>query len=340
MKFTTPKFLISLGVTFIVGILLVSGLRAFGIIGTSVSPDDPAQLVKQATEALEAVRVRQPGERRPASYDMILAPLDKLLGQAKELLESDTYDPVSSYEQLRSLTLPVIDLATQADAQARSETGFLAKEYRFNAQKGDACQYLGNAMWERINRRLPPQTGYFNEGTRYPSHEMEELRRILDTGIAAEPQNANLFYIRGVVNRAEGLFGPSARDLERCVDLDNENVGAWNVLGLVRIALKEFDKAEDALERARALSLSIAERTKQPPNEEYTAILYNLASFHEGLASFYGRENRITPTVEAQRLLQRHAGEARRYFEEFLRHEPSGTSDAKTALAKLQALPR
>lgn len=340
MKFTTPKFLVSLGITLIVGILAVAGLRALGVIGTAVDPDDPAVLVKQATQALEAVRQRQPGERRPASYDMVLAPLDKLVQQTRSLLESDEYDPVTSYEKLRSLALPIIDLATQADAQARSETGFLAKEYRFNAQKGEACQYLANAMWERINRRLPPPTGYFNEGVQYPPHEMEELRRVMDMGIAASPQNADLFYIRGVVNRAEGLFGPAARDLERAVEIDGEYVGAWNVLGLVCIALKEFDKAEDALERARALSLSIAERMKTPPNEEYTAILYNLATFHEGLASFYARENRIAPTVESQRLLQRHAGEARRYFEEFLQREPSGSADAKAVQSKLQALPR
>ena len=340
MKFTVPRFITALAVTLILGILIVSGLRNMGFIQSAAKPDDPEVLVKEATAALEAVRNRQPGDRRPASYDSVLAPLDKLLTQTKTLLESEGYDPVADFEKLRSLTLPIIDIATQADAQARTETAFLTKEYRFNAQKGEACQYLANAMWERILRRLPQQKGYFNESASYPPHEMEEVRRILDAGIAASQQNADLFYIRGVVNRAEGLFAPAARDLESAVAIDNEFAAAWNVLGLVRINLKEFDKAEEALERSRVLELEIAERTKSEPGAEYISVLYNLASFHEGLAAFYGREYRMTPTVESQRLMQRHASEARRYYEEFLRHEPATSADATLAHAKLQALPR
>lgn len=341
MKFSSLKFVKTLVITVFIGLIVAAVLNSLGFINLRGEEEtEPEKLIREATQNLEAVRQRKPGERRPASYDSVMAPLDKLLQQTRKLIEGETFNPINDFEQVRALTLPIIDIATEADRQARTETGLLAKEYRFNAQKGEACQYLANVMWERINLRLPPQTGFLSEGTRYPAVEMTELRRILDTGIEASPQNGQLYYIRGVVNRADGLFAAAARDLERSVDIDHENVGAWNTLGLVQISLKEFAKAEDSYERAKALILDRANRFKQDPGEEYTAILYNLATFHEGLAAHYSRENRINPTVESQRLLAKHTADARRYLQEFLTREPSGTQDAKTAMAKLQGLPR
>lgn len=343
MRFSLPGFLKGLVITLLVGVLVIAVLRSFGIVDPfsfGGDADGPEQLVRQATESLEAVRRRQPGERRPASYDSVMAPLDKLLQQAKAVLEGETYNPVNDYEKIRSLTLPVIDIATRADAQARTETGPLAKEFRFNAQRGEASQYLANAMWERINRQLPPRSAFLNEGTPYPPAEMDALRRVLDDGIAVAPDNRDLLYIRGVVNRAEGLFAQAAADLERAVAVDHEYAAAWSTLGLVRISLREFDGAEEALEQARALSKRRAELYNQQPGAEYVSIIYNLATFHEGLASYYNRENRVAPSVESQRLMSKHAGDARRYLEEFLRLEPSGSEDARAASAKLQTLPR
>lgn len=344
MPFKLSKFLTTLVVTLLAGSILIAGLRAFGIVGPlglfGSDDDDVATLVKQATDALEAVRRRQPGERRPASYDAVLAPLDRLLAQTKRLLESESFDPVADFEKVRSLALPVIDLATQADQQAKRETGFLSKDYRFNDQKGEAIQYLASTMWERINRRMPQSTGYFSDAPAYPPGEMSELRRWLDQGIEAASDNPDLYYIRGVLNRAEGLFGPAARDLERAVEYNKEYIAAWNTLGLVYINLKNFEKAEESLERARALSLEQARRLNVRPGEEHTAILYNLATFHEGLAAFYTRENRITPTVESQTLMAKHTTAARRYLEEFLEYEPPESPDARAATAKLQGLGR
>lgn len=343
MSFKLSKFLITLVITLVVGLAAVAGLCAFGILGPLGlfgSSEEAEGLVGEATRALEAVRQRQPGDRRPASYDSVLAPLDKLLAQTKELLESGTFDPVADFEKIRSLTLPVIDIATQADRQAREEKGFLTKEYRFNSQKGEAIQYLAATMWERINRRLPRSTGFFTETAAYPPAEMNELRRLVDQGIEAAPDNPDLYYIRGVLNRAEGLFGPAARDLERAVEYNKEYVAAWNTLGLVRINLKDFDKAEEALERARALALDHAKRLNLVPGPEYTAILFNLATFHEGLAAYYTRENRLNPTVESQTLMAKHSTAARGYLEEFLQHEPSDNPDARAATTKLQGLGR
>lgn len=340
MKFTVSRFLVAVALTFLLGIVAVASLRALGILPAGGASGDAAELAQEAENALAAVKNRQPGDRRPASYDAILAPLDSLLAQAKILLESDTFNPVTDFEKMRATVRPVIDIATRAEAQAQAEKGYLTKEYRFNDQKGEACQYLANTLWERILATLPKQASLFNDGPQYPPREMEELRRILDEGAAAAPDNAKLLYIRGVVNRAEGQFGPAARDLEAAVAVDAEDTAAWNALGLVRINLKEFDKAEEALERARALEEEIAQRNNAEPGAEYAAVVYNLASFHEGLATFYNREYRMTPTVESQRLMQRHAAEARRYYEEFLRREPDGSPDATAARARIQTLPQ
>lgn len=338
MSFSVRKFIWALLLTLVIGSVVMMALRHMGVIGGKKDSGSPPELIREATESLEAIRTRKASDRRPASFDSVLAPLDKLLHQSRELLEGETYDPVTDFENLRALTLPVIDIATQADTLARNETGMLTKEYRFNAQKAEACQYLANAMWERINRRLPPPTSHFNESTPYPPADMKELRRILDTGVQADPENADLLYARGVLNRAEGLFGPAAKDLERAVAVRNDFSAAWNTLGLVRINLKEFDKAEEALERARAFALEAANKINQEPGAEYVAIVYNLAMFHDNLAAYYNRENRINPTVEYQRLLTRHTTEARRFLQEFLSREPADSPDAKTAKAKLQEL--
>lgn len=342
MRFTPVKFLTTLAITLFIGFIVVAGLRAVGLVGKPgpAAANDPEGLLQEATDALVAVSQRTPGERRPASFDSVLAPLDKVLKITNDLVNGDNFDPVRDYERVRSLTMPVINIAEKADAQARNETGFMIKEYRFNSQKAEACQYLAATLWERINHLLPESTGFFDEGPTYPANDMRELRRILDAGIEADPENADLLYNRGVVNRAEGLFVPAVRDLEHAVGINQDMASAWNVLGLVRINLKEFDKAEDALERARAAALKQAQNFNQDdPGPEYTAILYNLASFHENLAAFYNRENRITPTVEYQRLTVEHSDNARRYYQEFLTRDPPTSPDAQSVRTKLQSLP-
>lgn len=341
MSFSSGKFFTTLILTVVIGFFAVAGLRAIGVIGSgrSTPTDDPTHLIQQAMDGLEAVRQRKPGERRPAGFDAILAPLDALLKHCRTLIASESFDPLNDYSKVRALALPIIDIATKADTHARAETGFMTKEYRFNAQKAEACQYLASTLWERISLQLPEQTSYFSESPRYPASDMAELKRILDLGIQSDPENGDLYYTRGIVHRAEGLFAAAARDLQRAVTINPDMAGAWSTLGLVRINLKEFDAAEQALEHARAVSLQQAQELNfDDPGPEYTAILYNLATFHEGLASHYIRDNRVTPTVENQHLAQRHAAEARRYFQEFLTREPSDSPDALSARAKLQNL--
>lgn len=317
------------------------GLRFFGPFTDSADPEAPATLTAQAIDALEAVKRRQPRDRRPASYDSILTPLDKLLRQARDLAHGVSFNPEADFPALRALTVPVMDIATRADAQARTETGPLAKNFRFNEQKAEAAQYLAAAMWERIMAKRPPrpQNGAITErAPALPETEMNELRRVLDEGLKANPDNAELWYIRGVANRAEGNFATAAKDLARATTLAPGYAAAWNVLGLTRIALKEFDAAEEALERAKALALEEAKQVNAPLGAEYAAIIYNLGTFHEGLAVFYNRENRIAPSVETRRLAARHSAEARKYLEEFLRLEPADSADAQDARTRLRAL--
>lgn len=338
MKFSGPRFVVALVATAIAALVVLAALRAFGILVSGPSPDDPAELVKTANQNLEAVRRRQPGDRRPASYDSVLAPLDALLRQTRELMQSPEFNPGNDAEKVRALAAPVIDIATRADQLARSETGYLTKTYRFNDQKAEASQYLAAALWERLQARQAAQPGFLSETPRYPPGELAEIKRILGDGLAADPESRDLHYMRAVVSRAEGLFAAAARDLEKAVEADPNFAEGWNTLALVRISLKEFGKAEEAYERAKALALEAARASNSKPGPEYVTILYNLAVFHDSLASFYERENRINPTVESERLAARHGGEAKRYFEEFLSMEPAGSSDAQLARTRLSAL--
>lgn len=339
MSFTSSGFIRGAIIALLVGVLAYGVLKSFGYVGQRIDEDDPAVLAKTALQALDAVKNRQPGDRRPASYDAVLAPLDKLLRQARDTLSSPDFNPVNDLEKIRVRANSVIDIASQANNQAKTETGPLAKDYRFNDQKAEACQYLATALWERLLASRT-RTSSSLENPPYPARELDELRRVIEQGLSAYSENRTLWYLRGVMNRAEGLFAAAASDLERAVAIDAQFAEGWNVLGLVRISLKEFDKAEEALERAKALVLEEARRLDAKPGPEYTAILYNLATYHEGLAVFYNRENRITPTVESRRLLARHSEEARRYLEEFLALEPAGSPDAQTASTKLSGLPR
>lgn len=331
------------GFAFALPICLIGymGLRFLGPFAPSNNPETPAALAAKASEALAAVKRRQPGDRRPASYDSVLAPLDLLLRQARDLVHSETFNPETDLAALRARTVPVMEIATRADAQARTETGPLAKNFRFNDQKAEAAQYLAAALWERIMAARPPRPrdAAATEGApALPQPEMTELRRVLDEGLKADPGNRELWYIQGVVNRAEGNLVTAAKDLEHATTIAPDYAAAWNVLGLVRIGLKDFDAAEEALERAKTLALEEAKQANAPPGAEYAAILYNLGTFHEGLAAFYDRENRVAPSVESRRLAARHSAEARKSLEEFLRFEPADSADAQDARARLRTL--
>lgn len=332
-----PKGLI-IGVLFAIVLALVA--RHFGLVRAQPEPGTPVELARQAMAALDAVKKRQPGERRPASYDAVMKPFDQLLEQAKTLLSSESYHPENDTDKVRALVAPVLDIAPLAVRQARSETGPLVKEYRFNDQIGEACQYLASSLWRYAEARRAASTGRSGETPPPPQATMNELRQVLDKGLEADPNNRDLWYLNALVHREEGLFPAARSDLERAINIDPEYAEGYNTLGLVLISLKEFDKAEEAYLKARELVLAQAKEQGLEPGPEYAAILYNLASFHDNLATFYNRENRINPSTENRRLLTHHVAEADKYWREFLTREPPESQDARAARARLQALPR
>ncbi len=341
MSFDVGKFFRMFAIVLLVGILAIAAMERFSdwsFFG-SEETQAPASLVAQAQEALEAVRNRTPSDRRPALFDSVLTPLDKLLSQAKDLVGNLEYDPIRDYQKLYDLTDPVIKIADEANQVASNQTGFWSRDYRFNEQKAEACQYLASGMWSRAQAKQAGSPSQRDESSRMPESEINAVLRIINMGLEANPENATLWYMRGIVNRANGLFAAAARDLEKALELNPHNADAMNVLGLVSINLKQFDKAEEYLEKAREEPLSQAKKTNMQLGEEYTTTLFNLARFHEGLAAYYARENRMSPSPENQRLLSKHAAEARKYFAEFLQREPPDTQDARTARRLMDGLP-
>ncbi|MDR1612837.1 MAG: tetratricopeptide repeat protein [Planctomycetota bacterium] len=339
MKFTAPGFVGTLIVAVFSGLLVLAGAYRFFGLGGTQREDDPEALAKRANNALEAVRNRTPGERRPASYDAVLHPLDRLLQLAREKIHSLDYDPIADFDEIFAAANPVIAVAAAANAQAQTETGPLAKEYRFKSQKAEAAQYLAAALWNRTVARRGVSADFGKTGEPYPSADIERTLSVIKEGLDADPENRALWFLRGSVHRAAGLFAAAARDLERTLEFDPRDPEAHNALGLVYIDLKQFDKAEEHLEKARAGALAIAGESGANPGADYTAIIFNLGRFHEGLAAFYARENRLAPGVENARLMQKHSGEARKRLGEFLGREPSGSPDASLARRLLDGLP-
>lgn len=339
MSFDVAKFLRMLFLVLLVGLLVLGAAYTFLDFGKPRQETDPITLAEQARDALEAVKIRQSTDRRPASYDSIMTPLDRMLALARQLTQDINYDSVNDYDNIRQLTEPVISIATEAQKQSETETGPLAKEYRFNQQKAEACQYLASAMWSRMEaQRSMNARGMFDAPQLYPEGEIAAVLGVINQGLDADPTNKELWYMRGIVNRANGLFAAAAKDLERSVEIDPGNAGAWNVLGLVNISLRQFDRAEESLERSKSIILARERIDGVRPGAEYTSIIFNLARFHEGLAAFYNRENRIDPSPENQRLAGRHRGEARKYFEEFLMREAPDSPDAATARRLMDGL--
>ena len=334
----SSRFLRALFVTLFLGIPILAGVYRFLGAGGFAPPPDPAALARQAELAFDAVKRRRPDDRRPASYDAVLAPLDGLLELARNTVHSPDYDPVNDYDKVAAAANPVVTIAAAAHDQAQTETGPLKKAYRFNAQKAEACMYIASAMWSRMTARGAGGERRMDAAS-YPEAEMNAVRQTLDAGIEADPGNRRLWYMRGAVNRAGGMFAAAAKDLEQALALDADDAEAWNALGLVYIDLKQFDRAEETLERAKAVAVQAAEAAGTKPGEAYTTIIFNLARYHEGLAAFYARENRLGPSPENLRLRQSHSARARAYLEEFIGREDPDSPDSRLAGRLLEGLP-
>ena len=341
MTFSLSGFFRGLFPALVLGVLILAGIYRFFGLGGDKQESDVATLAGEARSALEAVRERRPGDRRPASYDAVLRPLDRLLELAKADLTAPDGDPELVVRSVTEKTRPVIEIATAANEQAQLETGPLKKDFRFNDQKGEAYQYLASALWNRLNAKAQAlKRTDLGESLRLNSADMDELMRAIDRGIEAAPDNYTLYYLRGSADRLGGAYAAAARDLERALEINPDSAEALNALGLVWIDLKQFDKAEETLLKAKDKAVEMAKASASSPGEDYTTVLFNLGRFHEGLASFYARENRLASGSAANvSELRRHAEAARKYFDEFLAREAPDTPDARLVRRLRDGLP-
>lgn len=341
MTFSLSGFFRGFFPVLVLGVVILGGVYRYFGLGGGKQESDVATLAGEARSALEAVRERRPGDRRPASYDAVLRPLDRLLELAKADLTAPDGDPDLVLRSVSEKIAPVIEIATAANEQARLETGPLKKDFRFNDQKGEAYQYLASALWNRLSAKAQAlKRTDLGETSRPDPADMDELMRAIDRGIEAAPDNYTLYYLRGSANRLGGAYAAAARDLERALDINPDSVEALNALGLVWIDLKQFDKAEETLVKARNKAVEVARANASSPGEDYTTVLFNLGRYHEGLASFYAREDRRAPGSAANASdLRRHAEAARKYFDEFLSREPPDTPDARLVRRLRDGLP-
>lgn len=313
------KFVEGLILAVLVGVIgLIAAYRIFGW-GGPPPPGDPAALTQSARDAIDAVAKRDlSATMKPAKYDDIMRPLDQMLREASARLHADDYDPIADYEFIRARTEPVPQIADDAYRLAMSETTFLKKEFRFMEQKGDACRYWASALWSRLEAahdQARPEERFAPTVA-----ESDQLMRIITTGLDAAAENPFLWHLRGTAERAGGAFASAAESFGKAVQLDPQFTAAWNDLGLVRINLKDFPGAEEALTKAKDLaerSWKASAKDGAPGDSaDYAAAVMNLADFHDALATYYDREAEVDPSEENDREARRHATAAETYASE------------------------
>lgn len=280
---------------------------------------DVQQLIDQAENALEAVKNRKPGERRPPSYDQVMTPLDKLLAIAKTTIDKPNYDSSIDFNQVNEITNAVIDIAHRGFLQAQTETGLANKPYRFPDQEAEACRYRAIAMWRRLEIRIAQDSAHKPGGGRVTPLESEAtaILQVVQTGIDAQPRDAWLWYIKGLVNRSTGAFASASQDLQKAVEIEPDFAPAWNTLGLVYIHLKQFDQAEEAYTKAKDAARKKDQEAKVKPGPDYSAAVYNLGVLHGELTGYYASENRRQSTPAGKAEFNRHRDAAINAFNEY-----------------------
>ena len=137
-----------------------------------------------------------------------------------------------------------MDSAPQDDPHFR-----LAAKY---AEDGLAAQ-----GWDLIKDRLgepglTPAVLGFGAGIAHAAGEHAAALALTDTALAAEGDNANLWFVRGATLRALLRLDEAAAAFTRATEAAPGLAEAWNDLGLAREALGDTAGAVEALERAIA----------------------------------------------------------------------------------------
>ncbi|MDR1536276.1 MAG: hypothetical protein LBU64_14510 [Planctomycetota bacterium] len=325
-----------LGRGFLVALFLCAAAAGIGyrlLVPAGGGGDGAEELAKQARDALEAVKNRDltpsPSLRVTATYDAILAPLDRLLRLAENILEGETAEPVADYERIRSLAEPVIEISLLAREQSRRETGAFRKDYRFMEQRGEACRLLATALWNRLEALHGNSAG--RDGSRFVpgAADSEKLYALVKDGLDSDPANKSLWYLRSLVERANGVFGRAEGDLRKALSLDSRYVAAWNDLGLVLIRLGRFEEAGEAFAQAKDRAAEAARLAGRPVGADYAAALLNLAEFHLDLADSFRREIATDPANrDNQDRLGRHLTGAAEAVRELLANMPAESPEA------------
>jgi len=74
-----------------------------------------------------------------------------------------------------------------------------------------------------------------------------------DIAIREVPNNADLYYTRGVLYRSQQKYGAAYNDFEKVIELDPDLAVAWNDAGGINIALGSYNKAVINLQKATEL---------------------------------------------------------------------------------------
>ena len=296
--------------------------------------DGAAELAEQARTALKAVRERDlaPGSslRDTATYDSILAPLDRMLRRMRDLAEGEGRDPPADYDRIRAYAEPVIEIAQAAHDQSQREKDGIRKNYRFLEQKGEACQRLAAALWNRLETLDRSRAAREGGGFAPSQADSERLEAVINNGLDADPANRRLWLLRARLAKANAAFGRAEGDLRKALGLDSQSVEAWNDLGLVLIHLRRFDEAGEAFAKAKDLASGAARLAGRPPGADYAAALLNLADLHINLAEHYRYEAGVNPADrDIQDRLRSHMSGAAGAVRELLDNMPPDSPEAR-----------
>ncbi|HEY5991346.1 MAG TPA: FlgO family outer membrane protein, partial [Candidatus Udaeobacter sp.] len=162
----------------------------------------------------------------------------------------------------KPLFLEAISLFEQAIAR---DPSFLKAYYKL-AQAHDQLYLLGGdhtperlAMAEDvINRALrlqpdAPEAHLSRAGHLYSKLDYEGARTEIEIARAALPNDPKLFEWSGYIDRRQGRWEDSTRNLERAVELDPQNFNLLNQIALSYESLHEYSKIAAVLDRALGL---------------------------------------------------------------------------------------
>jgi TolB-like protein/Tfp pilus assembly protein PilF len=214
-----------------------------------------AQAIANQLQAKLSPREKAAIEERPtsdlAAYDLYL--------RAKELI----YDGRINLSRQREDFFEAVRLLDQAITR---DPGFLLAHcqlastngniYWFNYDHTETRLALAEARL-RAARRLQPDAGETHLAQAahfyYGSRNYEQARKELANAQWALPNNAEIFQLRGAIDRRAGRWDEAIQNFARAVDLDPRNVSNMIDLAYTYFKLRRYEEAIAVARRALAL---------------------------------------------------------------------------------------